>query len=34
MNAYLQENISGMRVTQAFVQEDVNEKIFLELNVI
>lgn len=32
MNAYLQENISGMRVTQAFVQEDVNEKIFLELN--
>ena len=32
MNAYLQENISGMRVTQAFVQEDVNEKIFLGLN--
>ncbi|MBZ4666395.1 ABC transporter ATP-binding protein [Mahella sp.] len=32
MNAYLQENISGMRVTQAFVQEDVNEGIFLGLN--
>lgn len=32
MNAYLQESISGMRVTQAFVQEDVNESIFLDLN--
>ena len=28
MNAYLQENISGMRVTQAFVQEDVNGRYF------
>ncbi|AEE95450.1 ABC transporter ATP-binding protein [Mahella australiensis] len=32
MNAYLQESISGMRVTQAFVQEEVNESIFLGLN--
>lgn len=32
MNAYLQESISGMRVTQAFVQENVNEGVFLTLN--
>ena len=32
MNAYLHESLSGMRVTQAFVREEENEKIFLELN--
>lgn len=32
MNAYLHESLSGMRVTQAFVREEENEKIFLQLN--
>ncbi len=32
MNAYLHESLSGMRVTQAFIREEENEKIFLQLN--
>lgn len=28
LNAYLQESISGMKITQAFAREDVNAKIF------
>ena len=32
MNAYTHESIAGIRVTQAFVREDVNQGIFLGLN--
>ncbi len=32
LNAYTHESIEGVRVTQAFVREDVNEGVFLTLN--
>jgi ATP-binding cassette subfamily B protein len=32
LNAYTHESIAGMRVTQAFVREDVNQGLFLKLN--
>lgn len=32
LNAYLHESISGIKVTQSFTREDVNEGIFLRLN--
>jgi ATP-binding cassette subfamily B multidrug efflux pump len=32
MNAYIHESINGMKVTQAFIQEDENYKTFHELN--
>ena len=31
MNAYIHESISGMKVTQSFTREDVNQKVFLKL---
>ncbi|MBN2222792.1 MAG: ABC transporter ATP-binding protein, partial [Vallitaleaceae bacterium] len=31
MNAYIHESISGMKVTQSFTREDVNEKVFIDL---
>ncbi len=32
MNGYLHESLAGMRVTQAFVREEVNQEIFNETN--